>query len=366
MDRILVINNGTAGLYGFRNELLRELCKKYKVFILAKDTGNREDLCRMGCKYIPADIDYHGTNPIKELKLLEFYRKTIKTIRPGIVLTYTIKPNIYGGLICSQQKIPYIANITGLGTAVESRSLLQFFSIPLYRLGLRNAYTVFFQNQENLEFMLKKHIVSGRYDLIPGSGVNLDRYRMLDYPQSETINFTFISRVMREKGIDLYLEAAKVIHAKYPNTCFHIYGNCDDQYKSVLKEYDQSDAVVYHGYTTDVIGVHRLSACTVHPSFYPEGMSNVLLESAACGRPVITTDRAGCRETVEDGITGFIVKQKDCQDLIDKIEKFLQLSWEQRREMGYAGRAKVEAQFDRKIVVNRYLEEIQRGLQKDI
>lgn len=358
MKKVLVINNGTAGLFGFRREVLEELCKNYAVTVLAKDTGNKNDLEKMGCTVILAELEYHGTNPFKELSLIRFYKRAIKEMRPDIVLTYTIKPNIYAGISCASLNVPYVANITGLGTAVEKNSLIQKITIPLYRYGLRKAKKVFFQNNENLTFMRKHNIVSDNYELLPGSGVNLERYKLMDYPIGEKVEFTFISRVMKEKGIDQYLEAAEAIRSRYPNTIFHVYGKCDSQYEPILKQMTENGTIIYHGYTTDVIGVHANSSCTVHPSYYPEGMSNVLLESAACGRPVITTDRAGCREIVDDGVNGYMVKQRDSRDLIEKIEKFLSLSWEERRQMGLRGRAKVEKEFSRQIVVRKYLEEI--------
>ena len=362
MKNILVINNGTAGLYGFRRELLEVLCQTNNVTVIAKDTGNRNELINLGCTYIPAELQYHGTNLLEELSLLRFYKRIIKETKPDVVLTYTIKPNIYGGIACAAIGVPYIANITGLGTAVENKGWMQKITVPLYRYGLRKAKRVFFQNNENLEFMLLRRIVSDNYELLPGSGVNLKRYKLLDYPNCDTVDFTFISRVMKEKGIDQYIEAARTIHFKYPNTVFHVYGKCERQYESILNKMEDEGIIVYHGYTTDVIGVHANSSCTIHPSYYPEGMSNVLLESAACGRPIITTDRAGCREAVEDGKTGYIVKQKDSKDLIKKIETFLSLSWEQRKEMGIRGREKVEKEFDRGIIVRKYLEEIGSGL----
>ena len=355
MKKILVLSNGSGGLFGFRRELMEELCAKYEVIALAKPTGNVNALEKMGCRLIPVDMEYHGTNPIKELKLVSYYKKMLRELQPDVVLTYTIKPNIYGGMACAALGIPYIENITGLGTAVENGGLLQKITVPMYGRGLRKARLVFFQNRENLEFMQKRRMLSGPFDLLPGSGVNLDRFPLLEYPKEETVHFTFISRIMQEKGIDQYIDAARAITKKYPNTCFHVYGSCEGGYKERLEALEREGVLQYHGYTKDVLGVHRNSSCTVHPSFYPEGMSNVLLESAACGRPVITTDRPGCKETLDDGVTGFVVKQRSSEDLIEKIEKFLSLSWEARREMGLAGRAKMEREFDRNVVVKKYL-----------
>ena len=357
--QIVVIINSTAGMYHFRKELLTELCKKWKVTILAKDTGYASELKAIGCNLEEVELDFHGKNPLHELRLIKIYKNHLQALKPFVVLTYTIKPNIYGGIACSKIGIPYIANITGLGLAVENKGLLQKVILPLYRRGLRKARMVFFQNKDNRDFMLSHRMVTGPYDLLPGSGVNLEHFQLLDYPHSDTTDFSFISRIMKQKGIDQYLEAAEAITTHHPDAQFHVFGKCDDTYIERIAEMQKKRIIKYHGYATDVRAVHQKSCCTIHPSYYPEGMSNVLLESAACGRPVITTDRPGCIETVDDGVTGFVVHQQDSLDLIKKIEQFLSLDWEDRRAMGIAAREKVEREFDRKLVVKKYLDLIE-------
>ena len=360
-ETILIISNVTNGLYLFRRELIERLVQEYDVEIIAGDTGRIEDIQEMGCKVTISDIERRGTNPIKDFQLYRYYKKRIQGIKPKIVLTYTIKPNIYGGMACASLGVPYVANITGLGTAVEQKGIMQTLSLFLLKQGLREAQKVFFQNIENRDFLLGHYVVSGAYDTIPGSGVNLERFPLLDYPQNMTVDFIFISRVRKEKGIDQYLDAAKYIRSKYPNTRFHVCGGAGETYINLLNALTKQGIIEYHGKIDDVVGMHRISSCTIHPTYYPEGMSNVLLESCSCGRPIITTDRPGCREIVDDGVNGYVVKQQDSQDLIEKIEKFLNLSWEERRQMGLRGRVKVEKEFDRNIVVNKYLEEIKRA-----
>lgn len=361
-ETILIISNVTAGLVSFRSELIEALSKEYEIIVLASDNGRREKLEALGAKVIPTAMERHGTNPFKELKIVSYYKDQMRKIRPKIVLTYTIKPNIYAGMAAASLGIPYVANITGLGSAVENEGLLQKITIPLYRYGIRKAKKVFFQNAANRDFMLRHRMVRpDQAELIPGSGVNLQKYTVQDYPQGDTVDFVFISRIMKEKGIDQYLDAAKYIRKKYPETRFHICGACEEAYEGVLKALNDDGTIIYHGRIEDIMGMHRQCACTIHPSYYAEGMSNVLLEACACGRPVITTDRPGCREIVDDGVNGFVVKQKDSQDLIEKIEKFLNLSPEERRAMGLAGRVKVESEFDRQIVIRKYREEIRRA-----
>lgn len=353
--RILILANFDAGLYKFRKELIQELVKEHQVSVCLPKGDYTERLINLGCHFIPCNLlDRRGKNPLKDLKLLSFYKETLKAIKPDIVLTYTIKPNVYGGIACASLDIPYVANITGLGSAVENGGILQKITLGLYKLGLRKAKMVFFQNKENQEFMLRHGIVQGDYDLLPGSGVNLEEYKLLDYPNGDTIDFIFVARVMKEKGIDQYLEAAKYIRKKYPQTRFHVCGFCEENYKGILKQLNDDGTIIYHGQVDNMIGIYRIAACTVHPTYYPEGLSNVLLESAASGRPIITTNRSGCREVVDDGVNGFIVEEKNSQDLIYKIEQFLTASFDKRKKMGLAGRSKIEKSFDRKIVCRRY------------
>lgn len=356
--RVMILANNDVGLYKFRKELIEELVKENEVYICLPYGEFIKKLVAIGAKFVPCTLlDRHGTNPIKELKLLLWYRKTLKEFQPDIVFTYTIKPNVYGGAACADLGVPYVVNITGLGTAVENGGMMQKVTLSLYCWGLRKAKKVFFQNAENRDFMLSHNVVKSPYDMLPGSGVNLGQYQAWDYPTSETVDFVFIARIMKEKGIDQYLDAAKAIRKKYPETRFHVCGFCEQDYQQGLEALQNDGVVIYHGLVDDMTEIYRMSACTVHPTYYPEGLSNVLLESAASGRPVITTNRSGCREVVDDGVNGFVVQEKNSQDLIEKIEKFLRLSWEQRRDMGLASREKVEREFDRKIVVEKYMAE---------
>ena len=357
--RVLILANIGLGLYKFRRELLEELVKENEVFFCIPNDEYVEPIKKLGCLFIDNPLlDRHGTDPIKELKLISFYKKILREIKPDIVFTYTIKPNAYGGMACASLGVPYVANITGLGTSIDNGGLMQKVSLTLYKMGLRKAQKVFFQNTENRDFMLNRGIVKGPYDMLPGSGVNLDQYRVLPYPDGDTVDFAFIARVMKEKGIDQYLEAAKETRKNHPETRFHICGFCEQDYEGILNELNDKGTIIYHGLVDDMTDIYKIISCTIHPTYYPEGLSNVLLESAASGRPIITTDRPGCREVVEDGVNGYVVKRKDTQDLIKTIEKFLCLDAAKRKQMGLAGRTKVEKDFNRTIVVNKYLNEL--------
>lgn len=358
--KILILSNNDGGLYKFRKELIEILIKQHKVFLALPYGIFIEPLKDMGCEYVDIEFSRKGMNPIEDIRLLKRYVLLIKKLKPDIVFTYTIKPNIYGGMACAKLHVAYVVNITGLGTAVEHNGILQIITTNLYKIGLKKAQKIFFQNVENQRFMLEKGIIdkTTNFDLIPGSGVNLTEYQMMEYPTDRVIHFVFVARLIKEKGIEEYFETAKYIRSKYPDTRFHVCGECEGNYKDKLKELEQEGVIIYQGVVSEMKEIYRQIHCTVHPTFYPEGMSNVLLESCACGRPIITTDRSGCREIVEDGVNGFICKKRDSNDLITQVEKFILLSYDEKKKMGVAGRKKVEKEFDRQIVINKYEREL--------
>lgn len=359
---ILFLVNHDIVIYNFRRELVERLLNDgYEVYISSPYGKRIEYLINMGCRYKEIQIDRHGINPFKDIDIIKEYIKLIEETKPKAILTYTIKPNIYGAIAAKKTNIPVIANITGLGLAVESGGLLQKITILMYKYAFFYVRTVFFQNEENMQFFRDKKIALGKHKLLPGSGVNLQHFCPLDYPTDGIIEFVFISRIMKEKGIDQYLAAAKYIRNKYPFTRFHICGFCEEEYEDILKDYQNKDIIKYHGLIEDVREILKITHCTIHPTYYPEGMSNVLLESCACARPIITTDRSGCREIVDNGINGYIVKPKDTNDLIEKIEMFLALNHKKKEEMGLNARKKVEQEFDRKIVVTKYIKEIENN-----
>lgn len=361
MKKVLFLANHDSAIYCTRIELVERLLQEgFKVYISSPYGERIDDLVAMGCIYKESNFDRHGTNPINEIRLLNYYKKLMREVKPYVVLTYSIKPNIYGAIAAKKYGIPCIANITGLGTAVENGGLLQKITVSMYKVAFSKIHRVFLQNRENMSFFKKCNIAPNKHKLIPGSGVNLERFYLLEYPSEKTIEFVFISRVMKEKGIEHYLDAAEYITEKYSNTKFHICGFCEEDYEEKFNELQNKGIIIYHGMVKDVRDVLKITHCTIHPTYYPEGLSNVLLESSASGRPIITTDRSGCREVIDDGINGYIVKQKDSQDLIKKIEKFINLSYEEKIKMGQAGRKKVENEFDRQIVVDAYFEEIEK------
>lgn len=362
MKKIIILANDTTYVYNLRCALIKRILKeKYEVVIVAQILNFEKELIDMGCKMIDMSIGRHGTNPFADLKLLREYKKIFKNEKPDIILSYNIKPNVYGGIASAKYNIKFMPNITGLGTALEYPGLIQKITVVLNKIGLRKADTVFFQNSENLNFFISKRILTKKVKkvLLPGSGVDLDKHKILQYPTNKVIKFLFVARIMKDKGIDIYLETARVIKNKYPNTEFHICGYCDDEkYKKILNEYEKNNTIIYHGEQKDMIPFFKMANCIIHPSYYPEGMSNVLLEAAAHGRPIICTDRSGCRETVEDAITGYITHVKNVDEVIEAVEKIINMPNKDRKKMGLNGRKKIEKEFDRRIVVAKYLEAI--------
>lgn len=357
--KVLFLVNHEIVIYNFRKEIVEKLLLEgYEVFISSPPGRKIDKLVSMGCHYDEVSIDRHGTNLINEIKLIRYYSKLFDKVKPDIILGFTIKPNIYGAIAAKRRNIPFVANITGLGSAVENPGILQKITIGLYKTAFANIQTVFFQNEENRQFFIDNDIAIGKHKILPGSGVNLEQFYPLEYPPDDTVEFVFISRIMKEKGIEQYLEAAEYITKKYPNTKFHVCGFCEEEYEEILESYQNRDIIIYHGMVNDVRKIIRHTHCTIHPTYYPEGLSNVLLESAASERPLITTNRSGTREVVDDEVNGYLINTRDTEDLIEKLECFIELNYLEKKKMGKSGRAKVAKDFDRKIIVEEYFKEI--------
>ncbi len=360
--KIVFISITDSGVVRGRTELIKELLQRnHKVYVIAPQEKDYKILVELGCEFVPIAIQGHGTNPVKDLYVYRKYLYLFKNIAPDVVLTFTTKPNIYGGMACRRLHIPVIMNITGMGSALGHKGFLQKLLVRMYKLACNgnNIKQIFFQNEDSKKFFAKHGIGNpNTYYRIPGSGVNLDKYTVQPFPNRKTTDFLFVARVLKEKGIDQYLDAARFIHTKYPNTIFHVLGGCDNEYLPILEKENANGVIQYHGRVNNVPDYEKLSQCTIQPSYYPEGMSNVILEAAASGRPVITTDHPGCREGVDDSLTGYIVPAKDSAALIKAVERFLQLSYKEKVEMGLAGRRKMESEFDRRIVTDAYLKGI--------
>lgn len=362
MKRILFLVNHDVVIYNFRLEIVERFITDGHEVHISSPYGERiDDLVRLGSKYHEIKMDRHGLNPFDELRILNHYKHLIRSIKPDICLGFTIKPNIYGAIAARKFKVPFVANITGLGTAVEMPGIKQKIFVGLYKYAFRDIQRVFFQNEENKQFFVSRNIAIDKGMILPGSGVNLERYKYCDYPEDSVIKFAFISRIMKEKGIDQFLDAAIEIKKSHKKVEFHVCGFCEPEYDGRLQKEDKKGNVIYHGMIRDVAGFMSRMHCIIHPTYYPEGISNVLLEACATGRPIITTDRSGCREVVEDGINGYMIPCRDSEKLVDSIEKFLTLQWKEKMRMGRNARTTVEEKFDRHIVVKKYVDEVNRA-----
>lgn len=372
--RILILANNDVGLYKFRKELIEELlhpgsivgdrqAEETEVYISLPNGEFVQPLEQMGCHFIETPIDRRGINPGTDLKLFRQYQKILKEVRPDKVVTYTIKPNIYGGIACRLQKIPYYVNITGLGTAFQRKGLLQALVTRMYRFALKDAGAVFFENAENKRVFEQKRIVkTDKCVLLNGAGVNITEYSCAPYPKDTGItNFLFVGRVMKEKGIDELLAAMEHLVSDQEAVHLNVVGPCEEDYVALMKEKEQEGWLSYHGYQNDVKPFIRESHCFVLPSWH-EGMANTNLECAAMGRPVITSDIAGCREAVLDGKSGYLVQSKNVRDLYQTMKKFIRLSHTERESMGLVGRKHMEEWFDKRGVVRATLQKMNKAI----
>ncbi len=362
MKRILILANFDVGLYKFRKELIQELLNQgNEVYISLPDGELVHNLEKMGCKFVNTAVDRRGINPKTDAKLMFFYKKLLKKLKPDLVITYTIKPNIYGGLMCRMLRVPYAVNITGLGTAFQSESIIKTLVTFLYKIALKKAKVVFFENVGNKQTFLDLNILKEKQIcVLNGAGVNLEEYPFCEYPSEGETRFLFIGRVMKEKGVDELFEAAERIQKQHSDVFFDVVGPLEDDYKARIDELVQRGIIVYYGYQKDVKPYIEKCHCFVLPSYH-EGMANTLLEAGAMGRPLITSNIHGCMEAVEVGKNGYLTMVKDTESLLERIESFLELSYERKKEMGWNSRAVVQENFDKKKIIGKTIREIDRG-----
>ncbi|WP_202969679.1 glycosyltransferase family 4 protein [Clostridium perfringens] len=337
---IALITNHDDDVYCFRKELIEGIIESGYDILISCPNGEKLKLME-DIEFIHDDvfIDRRGTNPLSDFRLLIHYRKMMSKYKPDMVLNYTVKPNIYASLAAGSLGIPYINNVTGLGSILSMGKLMKGFVLTLFKIAFRKSTCIFFQNEENMKLAIKQGLVYGDYQLIPGSGVNTERFPLQNYPNGgdgingEKIVFNYIGRVLRDKGVDDYIEAAKRIKKNYPNTEFNIIGfiePTESHYEKKLERLKEDNIVIYRGQQKDVKPFIERSHAIIHPSTYGEGMSNVLLENASSGRFIITTDNPGCKETLINGTTGFQYHGGNVVELVLKIEEFLIMDNKQR------------------------------------
>lgn len=353
--KILILANYDLGLYKFRRELIQALLDRGNQVYIALPEGEWiAPLINIGCQFAKVAVDRRGMNPIKDIKLLLTYKRLLKKIQPDQVITYTIKPNIYGGLVCKWSNIAYFTNITGLGSAFQKKGLFKRLITRLYKAALKKAKYVFFENEENRKIFVQQRIINeNRGILLNGAGINLTEYPWTPIEEVEDrIRFLFIGRVMKEKGVDELFEVARSIRGIYHNVEFDIVGPLEEDYQTVIDQLVRDRIINYYGYQEDVRPYIMKATCLILPSYH-EGMANTLLEAAAMGRPLITSNIAGCREAVNGN--GYLVEVGDKQDLHKKVEWFIHLSYKERVQMGQQSRAYIEENFDKRKVVEKTL-----------
>lgn len=358
MNKVLFFANSSSGLYGFRNELMRSLGKTRQVVAYTPDDGWM-DLLRSVSTVHTLDIDRRGINPVKDIRLFLNILRIVKKEKPEIVVTYTIKPNIYAGIACRLLHIPYAANITGLGTTFEKKGLLRFFICRLYKAALKKSRVVFFENTTNLDIILNLGLIKKEQACpLAGAGVNLQHYAAAAYPPSGSqTRFLFIGRIMKEKGVEELFEAVEMLHKEGKPVFLDIVGPYEEDYSSAIKRLEQNNIAAYHGETEDVRPYIAGAHCFVLPSYH-EGMANTLLESASMARPLLTSRIPGCREAVIENESGFLFAPRNANSLKDAMLRFLSLSEDERREMGLRGRAHMETVFDKAKVVQKTIDRL--------
>ena len=360
---MLIGLNTAWNFVNFRAGLVRAMVDAgYEVVAVAPPDAHVDRLKQLGCRFIPLPMDGHGRHLGRELALLYRLWRLLRQERPDVYLGFTIKPNIYGALAARCLGIPVINNITGLGMVFARDDLFARWVKRLYRVALRRSRKVFFQNDEDLALFVQAGLVKPAVTArLPGSGIDTTRFPLTPLPNQSPLRFLLIARLLWEKGVGEYVQAARMLKARGLAAEFELLGFVDDNNRAAvsggqLREWEAEGVVRYLGSSDDVRVQIAQADCVVLPSYYREGTPRTLLEAAAMGRPLITTDSIGCRDVVDDGINGHLCRPRDADDLAAKMVAVVELSAQARTAMGQAGRTKIAQEFDERIVIDRYLD----------
>ncbi len=364
--KVFIALNTAWNIVNFRAGLIRAMISAgYEVVAVAPPDNYVSHIKSLGCRYIPLSMNNKGTNPWEDLLLFWRFYRLMRAEKPDVYLGYTVKPNVYGSLAAHMAGVPVINNIAGLGSVFIRSNWLSGLVKILYRLALSRSKKVFFQNEDDRTMFVDNNLVSaGVADCLPGSGVDLEKFSPTPLPKKLPIRFLLIARMLWDKGIGEFVEAARILkHNGVNNVEFCLLGFLDVKNPSAISyqemdEWVAEGVVRYLGTSEDVRKEISESHCIVLPSYYREGTPRTLLEAAAMARPIVTTDSVGCREVVDDGVNGFLCKPRDAHDLAEKMARIAELSHAEREAMGLKGREKVEREFDENIVINKYLDEI--------
>ena len=357
--KILILANFDLGLYKFRKELIEELLRLgHKVFISLPDGKLVRPLEQIGCTFIDTPVDRRGINPKTDLSLFLKYKKIMKEVNPDLVITYTIKPNIYGGIAARFAKKEYAVNITGLGTAFENVGIVRAIVVNLYKIALKKAKVIFFENTDNRDNLVSFGCCKQEKTVVlNGAGVNTEYYNYIPYPQNDNVKFLFVGRVMKEKGIDELFEAMKRLVSEGQYCFLDIVGPFEEDYKMQLDLYETEGWLKYYGYQEDVRPFIKECDCFVLPSYH-EGMANTNLECSSSGRPIVTTNIPGCKEAVLCGKSGFLCEAQSVESLYEAMKKIIQANREERIKMGKCAREYMINNFEKEIIVDETLEHL--------
>jgi len=359
---VCLASNTTWYIYNFRRRLIENLIELgYEVVALSPTDRYVRLLEELGIRHVHLRLNNLSTNPFRELVSLFSMLVSLRRARPGVLLTYTPKINIYGSIVARALGVPVIANVSGLGRAFLAKGWLEAVARRLYALALRHPHTIFFQNEEDRTTFVSGGLVdSDRTKRLPGSGVDVDRFRpSVATGDEKQFVFLLAGRLLWDKGVGEFVAAARIVAKQFPHAEFRLLGFLDVPNPSAIsraqiEQWEKEGVVRYLGASDHVESHYAEADCVVLPS-YREGVPRTMLEAASMGIPLITTDAPGCRDTVEDGVTGFLVKPRDCADLADKMVQMLSLAPQHRREMGERARSKMCTEFDERIVIDHYL-----------
>jgi len=371
--KVAIILNSSWNIINSRTGLLEALHDEgYELCALSPSDTHAAQLPGLHCKHIPIKMRANGVNPLSDLLLFSSITLKLLQERPNLILTYTIKPNIYGCIAARLLGIPVVANIAGLGTAFSKKGALQSAVTVLFRYALDHVRIVFFQNEEDRAFFIGHRIVRSKLTArLPGSGIDLARFaptRIDKQKPDQNLTFILIARLLREKGIEDYADAARIVKSKFPGTRFHLVGFIDpinpgSIAEEQLRSWVDEGVVHYLGRSEDVRLQLAEADCMVLPSYYREGVPRVLLEAAAMALPIITCDTVGCRDAIDDGVTGWLCPPKSPQALAEKMMHLIELPAGERQVMGHRGREKMEREFRESLVIEKYIEAVRNNME---
>lgn len=362
--KIVLCANSSWYIYNFRKNTIKAFKKEgYQVFVVSPKDQYSKYFAELGAEYCDFSLNPRSTNPFKETKVIFSLLFIYLNVRPNFVMNFTPKMNIYSTFSAALIGAKVVNNISGLGTVFRTDSLFSRFVCMLYRFTQIFAVKVFFQNKYDMEYFIARKIVpQKKCAYLPGSGVDLQRFAVTAAPDDGVVRFVIVCRMLYDKGVGLFAEAAEYCQSKYGESVeFRAVGFLDEKNQGavpeeVMKDWVRKGFLIYKGALEDVRPEVAISDCIVLPSVYPEGTPKSLLEAAAMGKPIITTDMPGCSSTVEQGVNGLLCRPNSIDDLIMSLEKLIDMGHSARLEMGLRSRELVEREFDERIVIEKYLE----------